>query len=73
MKLNRSELSKSIKRNIKYNEENLGRTCRTTWSHENYHGEIWLYGSFCKNYDCLIVTIGYFNNAMGKFLSVSLS
>ena len=57
----RSELNPSIKRYIKTKEKYLNRVCRKIWTHRNPKGELYLYGSFCKNYDRLIVTIGSHN------------
>jgi len=58
-KYNRSELNPAIVRNIKRKEKLLDRKCRTTWSFTNPKGQQYLFGSFCKNYDRLIVTIGF--------------
>ena len=54
-----SELNPAIRRHIKAIEQDLDRTCRKTWSFVNPKGELYLFGSFCRNYDRLFVTIGY--------------
>jgi hypothetical protein len=60
----KSELRKNMKRNIKNKERELNRTCRTIWENTNPKGERILYGSFCRNYDRLIVTIGFWKDDM---------
>ena len=55
------ELSPIIKRHIKEKEKELGRTCRKIWRFTNPNNETYLFGSFCKSRNRLIVTIGYFN------------
>jgi len=65
----KSELNPAIKRFIRDKELELDRTCRKTWHNRNPNGEIYLYGSFCKNRDRLFVTIGYYNESVnGKFI-----
>jgi len=63
-KYRRSDLSRTMNRKIKRKEQVLGRTCRTIWEHTNPKGERILYGSFCKNHDKMIVTIGYWKDSM---------
>ena len=69
-KYSKSELSKTLKRRIKCKEKYLGRTCRSIWSHINPEGTMYLFGSFCRNYDRLIVTIAYFEKRINVFLPV---
>jgi hypothetical protein len=59
MKYTKSDLPEYIRREIKRKEKDLGRTCRTIWDFTNPKDETFLFGSFCKNYDRLIVTIAY--------------
>lgn len=66
----KNELSSTIKRNIKRKEKLLGRTCRMIFEFTNPNGDKYLFAHFCKNYDKLIVTIGYFNPHIHRFLSV---
>lgn len=54
-------LSRTIKRFIKEKEKELGRKCRKIWRFTNPEGQTYLFGSFCRNYDRLFVTIGHFN------------
>ncbi len=56
-----SELNPAVKRHIKRKEKYLNRKCRTIWDFTNPLGERFLFGSFCKNYDRLIVTIASYN------------
>lgn len=67
----RSELSNTLKRQIKEKEAFLGRKCRSIWSFTNPKGERFLFGSFCKNWDRLIVTIAYWSNHINRFISLS--
>ncbi len=64
-KYRKSELPKHIKRLIKEKEQDLGRTCRSIWSFTNPKNEHFLFASFCKNYDKLIVTLGYYYWGIG--------
>ena len=60
----RSELSKTMKKRIKEKEQSLNRKCRTIWDDVNLKGERILYASFCRDYDRLIVSLGYWKNHM---------
>ena len=55
----KASLNPAIKRHIKSKEKELGRTCRTIWEHENPQGEKYLFASFCRNWNRLIVTVGW--------------
>ena len=69
MKHNRSRLNPAVKRFIKDKEKELDRTCRTIWDFTNPKGNRFLFGSFCKNYNRLIVTIAEYNqNVIGCWL-----
>ena len=57
-------LSRTIKRFIKEKEKELNRKCRKIWRFTNPNGQTYLFGSFCKNYDRLFVTIGYYNGVV---------
>lgn len=61
-------VSKAVRRNIKRQEDDLDRKCRRVWSFTNPKGQKYLFGSFCKNYDRLIVTVAYWRDNIG-FLS----
>ena len=63
----KTELSNSIRRNIKRKEQNLGRTCRKIWEHTNPLGEKYLYGNFCRNYDRIVVTIAFWELRINAF------
>lgn len=63
-----SELNPAIRRHIRLTERQLGRKCRKIWSFTNPKGDQFLFGSFCKNYDRLFVTIGHYNRAILGFL-----
>ena len=65
-------LSPSIKRYIKYQEKDLDRVCRKIWQHENPEGILYMYGSFCRNYDKVIITIAYFNEDVGLWLPMEI-
>ena len=58
MEYRKSDLNPVIQRNIKRHEKDLDRTCRKIWSFTNWRGEQYLFGSFCKNWNRLFVTIG---------------
>lgn len=59
MEYHKSDLGRGIRRIIKRKEADLERTCRKIWSFTNPNGERYLFGSFCKNYDRLVVSIAY--------------
>ncbi len=61
-------VSEPIKRNIKSKEKNLGRICGKIWIHRNPAGTIYMFANFCKNYSRLIVTLGYYNPTIDKFV-----
>ena len=65
-------LSPSIKRYIKYKEKDLDRVCRKIWQHENPEGIVYMYGSFCKNYDRLFITIAYFDENVNLFIPMEV-
>lgn len=65
MKYRKSELPKHIKRLIKEKERDLGRTCRSIWDFTNRNNERFLFATFCKNYDRLVVTLGYWYRTVG--------
>ena len=65
----RTNLNPAIQRFIKHKERYLGRTCRSIWEHTNPQGEKYLFASFCKNYDKLVVTIGYFDKGIHRFIT----
>ncbi len=65
----KSQLNLAIKRFIKEKESELERTCRKIWQFTNHLGQTFLFGSFCKNHNRLVVTIGYFNKDVnGHFI-----
>lgn len=57
-------LSKTIKRFIKEKEKELNRKCRKIWRFTNPKGQTHLYGSFCRNWNRLYVTIGHYNGCV---------
>ncbi len=66
---NKSEINPAIKRFIKRLEKEHNRVCRKIWSFTNPNGEQFLFGSFCRNYDRLYITLGAYNSAVsGGFL-----
>ena len=65
------ELNPAIKRFIKRKEKELGRACRSIWSFTNPQGTQHLYGSFCRNYDKLPVTLGAANHSVYGGFEVS--
>mgnify|MGYP007099664960 CR=1 FL=1 len=72
MEYRKSELNPAVKRAIARKELYLDRKCRKIWSQENRLGETFLFGSFCKNRDRLIVTIAYGDKAVhGGFYPVN--
>lgn len=70
-KYKRSELSKTMRKRIKEKEQYLNRKCRMIWECPNPKGERIIYGSFCRNYDRLIVTLGYRHPIMNRILTIS--
>ncbi len=60
--LRKSELPAHIKKNIKWREKGLGRTCRRIWHSNNEKGTQYLFGSFCLNRNKLVVTIAFRND-----------
>lgn len=64
----RSELNKAVQRKIKEKEKHLGRTCRTIWEFTNPIGETFLFASFCKNRDRLIVTLAHYSDLINKWI-----
>ena len=61
MQYRMSELNPAVKRHIKQKEKELNRKCRTMWDFTNPLGERFLFGSFCRNWNRLIVTIAVHN------------
>ena len=68
MKHNQTSLNPAIKRYIKRKEKYLNRTCRKIWDFTNRHDETYLFGSFCRDWDQLIVIIGYFDQGIRRFI-----
>jgi hypothetical protein len=68
----RYTLSDPIKRYIKYQEKYLERTCRKIWQAENREGFLYMYGSFCKNYDRLFITLAYFDENINLFVPMEI-
>ncbi len=68
LKYRKSELSKAMKRNIKRKEKYLNRVCRSIWESTNPKGTKFLYATFCRDYDKLIVTLGYWDKGIHKFI-----
>ena len=60
-------LNPSMGRFIVKKEKELNRTCRTIWQFTNPKGETFLFGSFCRNYNKLIVTLGHYNPCVNGF------
>ena len=67
--VHRFELSETIKRNIKRKEKDLGRKCRSMWLHTNRHGQTFMYATFCRNWNRMVVTIGYLHPFLNKYLA----
>jgi len=61
-------ITPTMKRNIKRKEKELGRKCRKIWIFQNRLGECFMFANFCKNYDRLIVTLGYWEDAIQSFM-----
>ncbi len=68
----RYNVSKSIKRYIRYNEGYLNRTCRKIWQVENPQGIVYMYAHFCKNYNKLIITLAYFDENLNLFIPMEI-
>ena len=66
--IKKGELNPAIQRYIKRKEKELDRTCRSILEFENPLGEWYLFASFCKNYDKLVVTIGYFDPRIHRYI-----
>ncbi len=60
MLLNISQMSKTMRKKIKKHEKYYNRVCRRMWEHENPKGERIIYGCFCRNYNRLILAVGYY-------------
>ena len=56
----RQWLNPAVKRSIVRDEKRLGRKCRKLWGFENPNGEIFLFGKFWANKECIIVTVARF-------------
>lgn len=74
-KLTKFNLSKTVRRNIERQEQNLGRICRSIWAFTNPLGEHFIFasfttGNFPKDRDRVIVTLAYWNNSILRYLSV---
>lgn len=54
-----------LRRHIKIKEEELGRKCRMVWTFTNPKGERFMFGSFCKKWNRLYVTIAYWRKDVG--------
>ena len=72
-KLIRSNLSKTIRRNIKDKEKRLGRICRSIWAFTNPKGEHFIFasyttGNFPKDRDRIIVTLAAWNKNILRYL-----
>ena len=72
MKYKISNLNPAIKRSIRRKEKYLNRKCRMIWDFENRLGERFLFGSFCRNWNRLTVTIAVYNPVVcGGWLTVN--
>ncbi len=58
-------ISDIMKRNIKRKEKYLDRKCRKIWACTNRLGQTYLYGSFCKKWNRLVITIGHYVEDVG--------
>ena len=73
MKYVQANLNPAVRRYIKQQELQLGRKCRMIWSFTNPKNETFLFGSFCRNYNQLIVTIAIHSPIVcGGWLPVNL-
>lgn len=61
----RSNLSPNRRRYIREMERHLDRKCRSLWTFTNPLGERFVFGSFCRNYDRLIVTVSVYAPGVG--------
>ena len=59
MEYRKSDFGRGIRRIIKEKEVELKRTCRKIWDFTNPNGERYLFATYCKNYDRLVVSIAY--------------
>ncbi len=66
----RYNVSNTMKRYIKKKEKFLDRTCRKIFIHRNEKGVVYMFANFCKNYDKLIVTLGYYNPNINVFITM---
>ncbi len=64
-KYRKSMLSKTMKKHIKEVEKDMDRTCRKIWAGISKTGRVYLYSNFCKNYDRVIITLGYYAPSVG--------
>lgn len=53
----RSDLNPAVQRRIQEKEKYLDRKCRKIWSFTNGQNETFLFGSFCRNRESVVVTI----------------
>ncbi len=67
--MKKTSLNPAIKRYIKRKEKELDRTCGKIWEFENRLGERYLFANFCRNWDRLIVTVGYFDRGIRRFIT----
>lgn len=67
-KFPRSKLTPHLKRKIKDIEKDLDRKPRSIWTFTNRFGTRYMFGSFCKNYDRLTVTIAYFDKNINAWV-----
>ncbi len=68
--LDKTELSKTIRKYIKNKETELNRTCRRVWEFTNPKGECYLFGSFCRDYKRMVLPVGYLEPRLNRFVSV---
>ena len=65
MKLTRAQLPNHINVFIENKEYELDRKCRSMWTYTNPHGNQFIFGSFCRDYNRLIVTIAHWCDRSG--------
>lgn len=70
--LTRSQLSPTVKRNIKRKEKYLGRICRTIWAFTNPKGEHFIFasfttGNFPKDKDRITVTLAFWEQRILRY------
>ncbi len=63
--IQRSDLEPAIRRHIREKEKTLDRRCRKLWYFKNRLDEHFIFGSFCRNYDRLVVTVAGFVHGVG--------